>query len=215
MRDSKEYILLDTITPKAVASSTDATPIVVTASLHGFSNGDLVTIYGHTTNIAANGIYKVANKATNTFELTDRYTGANIAGSGAGAGSSGLAITTPKIVFAQDFMHGIINIITSGTATLTVKIAGSLGKTLNDTDSHGDTPNFGATVSVDNPYGFVQAINLDDGTVVDGSTGIVVAGTDINKTYEINTNAHKYITIIPTSWTAGAITIKLKLFNNQ
>ena len=54
----------------AIASSTNATPIVVTTSAnHGYANGDTVYITGHTTNTNANGMWEIANKTDTTFEL--------------------------------------------------------------------------------------------------------------------------------------------------
>lgn len=213
MRDTKEYVIWDTITPKAVTSSTDATPIVVTATSHGFSTGDLAMIFGHTTNIAANGIHRVTSLSANTFSLQHRFTGADVAGSGAGAGASGILVPAPKILAVPDFRNVILAIRTGSTATLTVKIAGSIGKS---TPTNGtDTPNFGATVSATNPYMFIQSIKLDDGTTVDGNTGVAAAGTDIANSYEVNTNAMKYITVIPTAFTQGTITVKALVTDNE
>ncbi len=76
---------------KQISSSTNATPIVVTATSHGFSNGDIVVITGHTTNTAANGIWAIASVATNTFALTDPITGTNSVGNGVG-GATGRAV---------------------------------------------------------------------------------------------------------------------------
>jgi hypothetical protein len=85
---------------KAITSSTDATPIVVTATSHGFIDGDYVRIYDHATNTNANGVWRVANKTPNTFELVDPETGANRAGNGAGAGSGGTARNiTAQVVY--------------------------------------------------------------------------------------------------------------------
>ena len=56
---------------KNIVSSTNATPIVVTVTGHGYSNGDLVSIVSHSTNTNANGFYQIANVAQNTFELVD------------------------------------------------------------------------------------------------------------------------------------------------
>jgi hypothetical protein len=75
---------------KAIVSSTNATPIVMTVTSHGFTNGDFVLIDGHTTNTAANGYWKIANQATNTFELT-RPDGTNSVGNGVG-GATGYAV---------------------------------------------------------------------------------------------------------------------------
>lgn len=54
---------------KTITGATNATPIVVTATAHGFSDGDAVTIQNVTGNTAANGVWIVDNPATNTFEL--------------------------------------------------------------------------------------------------------------------------------------------------
>lgn len=85
--DNIKIVLVDLdtygATCKAVTGATNATPVVVTATSHGFSNGDIVANAYFGGNAAANGFYKVANVTTNTFELTDRITGVNIAGSGA------------------------------------------------------------------------------------------------------------------------------------
>jgi len=67
---------------KAITGATNATPIVITATSHGFSNGDYVYIDGVGGNLSANGIYKIANVAANTFEL-QRLDGTNVAGTAA------------------------------------------------------------------------------------------------------------------------------------
>lgn len=216
MKDSKEYTIWDAVTPVAVTSSTDATPIVVTATAHGLATGDLVVINGHTTNIAANGIFKVTRVNANSYSLQDVNTGADVAGSGGGAGASGVMAKAPKIMFCQDYLNCMINIDTSGSFNGTLKVAGSLGKPASAVSAqHGDTPNFGATQTASNPYSFIQIINLATAAAVDGGTGITSAGTDLHNNYEVNINGLKYFTVIPTAWTAGTITIKAQLFNNE
>ena len=66
---------------KAVGGATNATPIVITSTSHGYSDGDFVNIIGVVGNTAANGLHVVANKTANTFELTTPA-GANVAGNG-------------------------------------------------------------------------------------------------------------------------------------
>jgi|2_EtaG_2_1085320.scaffolds.fasta_scaffold01312_10 hypothetical protein len=216
LKDSKEYTIFDAVTPVAVTSSTDATPIVVTATAHGLSTGDLVIINGHTTNIAANGIHRITKVTNNAYSLQNYETGANVAGTGGGAGASGVMAVAPKVLFVQDFKDVQLNLITSGSANFTAKVAVSDGKVLSDvTPPASDTPNFGATQSKTNPYNYAQIINLEDASAVDGDTGMTSAGTDLNISYEVNTNGKKYITVIPTAWSAGLITIKAKLFNNS
>ncbi len=57
-------------TPKNIASSTNASPIVVTTSSpHGMKTGDSVMIHGHSTNAAANGSWRIVVLSTTTFRL--------------------------------------------------------------------------------------------------------------------------------------------------
>lgn len=111
---------------KAITGATNATPIVITATAHGFTNGDLVFIDGVTGNLAANGVWKIANVAANTFEL-QRPDGTNVVGSGAYV-SGGYAIclgTSASGDNWDDFDGALINsaqTITSPTVT-----AGLLG----------------------------------------------------------------------------------------
>lgn len=63
---------LITNVPVVITAVTSANPVVVTATAHGFSNGDRVVIVGVVgMNQLNNREYKVANKTANTFELND------------------------------------------------------------------------------------------------------------------------------------------------
>lgn len=67
----------------AVTTVSNALPmVVVTASPHGLTSGMLVSITGVTGNTAANGLFKVANMTSTSFELTNYLTGASVAPSG-------------------------------------------------------------------------------------------------------------------------------------
>lgn len=212
----QEITLFNAVTPVTITSSTDATPIVVTATAHGFATGDRVLIVGHTTNIAANGICRVIRLTANTFSLQDEFTGANIAGSGAGAGASGIVMVAPPVLLVSDFRNIILQVSTVGTATMTIKTAGSLGiqSALANTSPRYDLVNFAATVLPANTYTFLQNLNLDTAVALNGATGIVVAGTDIAIQVETNINAQKYFTVFPVTWTAGALTVKAIIVTN-
>lgn len=70
-----------TLSPK-ITGATAASPVVVTAVAHGFSNADEVKITGVEGMTELNGnTYKIANVATDTFELTDEDTFADVDGS--------------------------------------------------------------------------------------------------------------------------------------
>jgi len=76
--------------PITITGATAANPVVITAASHGFSNGDLVDIKGVVGMTEINGNrYKVADQATNTFELTNQTTGVDVNGSAYTAYDSG------------------------------------------------------------------------------------------------------------------------------
>jgi hypothetical protein len=72
-------------TKKTITAATNAAPIVITSTAHGFVNGDLIVVSGVAGNTAANGIWTVANKTADTFEL------AGSTGSGVFSGTDGRA----------------------------------------------------------------------------------------------------------------------------
>lgn len=81
------YVLETAVNISAV---TQADPGEVTANAHGFSNGDWVKIYDVAGMVSLNGrTFQVDNVATNTFDLLDPLTGANIDTSGYAAYVSG------------------------------------------------------------------------------------------------------------------------------
>lgn len=52
-----------------IVSSTNASPIVVTANSHGLGTGDQVIVAGHATNTAAVGTWNISASTTNTITL--------------------------------------------------------------------------------------------------------------------------------------------------
>lgn len=75
---------------RAIASSTNATPIAVTTSVaHGYSTGDRVSITGHLVNTAANGVWTITVTSTTAFTLT----GSVGNGVGAATGTVGRHLT--------------------------------------------------------------------------------------------------------------------------
>ena len=55
---------------KSIVSSTNASPIVVEVTGHGYATGDTVYITGHLVNTAANGSWTIIALGANTFSLT-------------------------------------------------------------------------------------------------------------------------------------------------
>jgi len=54
---------------KAISAITNASPMVVTSTSHGFTDGDIIVIYDVLGITAANGTWQIAGSTTNTFQL--------------------------------------------------------------------------------------------------------------------------------------------------
>jgi hypothetical protein len=89
----------------AIASSTNATPIVVTTSTpHGLGTGQSVIITDHLVNTAANGIWIVVVTGASTFSI---YTLAGVAVAGVGVGGASgnvQSLGLPGITLPEDLV---------------------------------------------------------------------------------------------------------------
>ena len=112
-------------------------------------------------------------------------------------------IGTPMEV--SDFMHLVLSLATASSANLTVKFQGSIQE---------DMPDFSAAQTAANMWDYIQVKDLEDGSSIDGDTGIAPAGTDDFRLFELNVNGLKWINAVVTARSAGSVTISCKPFNN-
>lgn len=112
-----------------------------------------------------------------------------------------------------DFQHAIFTFATDGgsDAALTVKFQAAFS----DGATAGSPPDFAAAQSVTNMWDYVEVIDLQDGTAIDGDDGISVATADDYRQVEFNLNGAKYICARVTARTEGEVTVKAFLTNNQ
>lgn len=126
----------------------------------------------------------------------------NAANSTSGAGVLGKGV--PMKV--EDFRHLMLHIATAGTATLTVKVQGSIAD---------DAPDFTAASSVANPWSYVQIKDYLDASAIDGGTGVSAAGSDVSRLFEVNTNGLVWLNVIVTAFTGGTVTALAKVINDS
>lgn len=201
-RDVKSYKIFDAVAPRAIASSTNASPIqVTTAAPHGYATGDKIAITGHAVNTNANGYWTVTVTGATTFTL-DGSTGNGV------GGATGTHYPRAKYAFAADFRDAVLSLDTDGggDAAMTIKVVGSIQEA---------PPDFAAPKGPNNQWNTVQIINLEDSVNIDGDTGVVLAAADVNAMYEINVNGLQWISLIIEGGTAGELTARIRLFNNQ
>lgn len=111
----------------------------------------------------------------------------------------------------RDFRNCVVRIGTASSANLTVKAQGAVA-TLS---AENTPPTFSSAQSVSNHWDYVQMIDLQDGSPVNGDTGFVVTGTDDFRLFEININSLDYINFNITARSAGSVTIDVILTDNQ
>lgn len=199
MRQSHPEKLLDAAQIRAIASSTNASPIVVTSNSHGLQTGDRVTIISHATNTAANGTWTVTRVTANTFSLDGSV------GNGIGGATGTFAKIYNLAALVQDFQTAVLAFDTDGggDAAFTVKIVGSIQE---------NCPDFALAQSPSNQYDFIDVIDLEDGS---SNTGFVVAGADDHRQFEANVNGLRWLGVLATAGTAGELTVLARLFSNE
>lgn len=112
-------------------------------------------------------------------------------------------IGAPMLV--ADFKNVMLQLIGTGTAVFTVKFQGSYSD---------EMPDFVSAQSDTNAWDYVEVVDLQDGTVIDGDTGITFSAADV-RNVELNTNGMQWVCARITAFTSGALTVKLKAYDNE
>ena len=181
---------------KTITGITQANPAVVTSNSHGFSDGDWVYIDSIAGMTELNGrTLKVANKTTNTFELTDTN-GTNINSSGftaySSAGTAARVYTVahtyttaqiPDITFAQS--ADVMYLCHEAHEVAKLTRTGHTAWTLTDVDFEG-----GPLESANENGGVSKTLNLTpsgtSGSVNITASASLWASTDVGRFVKFN-----------------------------
>jgi len=107
----------------------------------------------------------------------------------------------------KDYRNAILTITAANSANCTIKVYGSSLEARPDLDD---------AASASNSYSPIESVNLDTGTKVDWSTGIVYAGSaDGIASYEVNVNWLNWIWVEMTDRTAWDVTISFSMYDNS
>lgn len=115
------------------------------------------------------------------------------------------ATTEGQWVFCADYRNVQIQVDTSAGYTGTLKFYISNAE---------NPPKLSSSASVTNQYTPVMIVDIDDQTPYDGSTGLVIAASEIHKTFEANLNRARWI-VADLTHTGGTISVKATLFDNS
>ena len=114
-------------------------------------------------------------------------------------------------IFVEDFRHKEIAISVAGMGagdTITVKIQGS---------SSEDAPGFDAAKTASNEWDYIQMVDLEDASTIDGDTGITFADSNDLRKFAVNVDGLKWVTAnitAITDTTSTSATVTIVLFND-
>lgn len=120
--------------------------------------------------------------------------------------SAAAAVGAGNTLNVEDFRNIVFSVATDGggTAALTVKFAGSI---------QDDAPDFAAAQSKTNMFDYIEVIDLQSGSAIDGDTGFAVATADDYRLLEANVNGLKWVCAIVTARSAGSVNVTAKLLS--
>jgi len=117
---------------KNITGSSNTTPISISATTHGYSNGDVVHVQAHTTNLSANGYWIITGITTNGMQLVGSI------GMGTGGVAGTITRINPKVILLDspltknittcDYISASINNWTPGTNVTSSNLSTTIWK---------------------------------------------------------------------------------------
>lgn len=181
----------------------------MTVTGHGWRRDDKIRVSSATTlpaGLSANTDYYVVEVVdANTVKIATTLSGTAITTTDAGTGTH-TAVLKSKVILVEDFRHLSLSWHTANSANLTTKVQGS----------NQEDVNFENAASSTNRWEYIQVVNKEDGSTIDGDTGIAPtsAGTDDNFNFAINVDGLMWVSLDVTAWVAGTVDARIKLFND-
>lgn len=213
MIDSKKYTIHDTDNQTQAAFTAANATNVFTSAAHGLSNGMCVQVKNSggalPTGLSALTNYYIINAATNTFKLSTSKGGSAVDISNDGSGTNTwLRQGAGNSIYVGDFQDLVVSYDTDGgaDAALTVKFAASIST---------DAPDFDKAQSITNQWDYIEVIDLQNGTAIDGDTGVAVSGADDHRQFAINVDNINWLNAIISGRTEGEVQIEALATSNN
>ena len=206
MQIAQPIKILDDIAFVASVAFTAAITGIITSNDHGLKQNTIVKVASDDTlpaGLSSSVYYYVVAVTTNTFKLAIEKDGLPVSITDTGTGNHAFTVQgAQEPCFTEGFNHIELELFSDNALNdYVVKVVGSQQE---------DKPNFNAAQSESNRFEYIQTINLEDGSAVDGNDGFTVAGA-LKKVLEINTNTLRWVGLIVSSYTAGDLTAHIKL----
>ena len=184
------------------------TGIITTGAAHGFTIGDKLQFT--TADTLPDGLSLLTNYYVITTPSTTTITvSATLGGPSVTIGDTGTGVHTyhlkGKMIYVGDYSHIDLAVNFTTTPTMTVKFQSS---------SQRDDVDCSLAQSATNRWDYADVVGSQNGTSIDGDTGIAVAGAVDNVIVEINTSGKQWVSADCTAWTAGTVSIIVSAYSN-
>ena len=185
---------------------------IFTSAAHGLIVGNVVEFKTATTLpaglTALTTYYVISVPTVDTFKVsaTKGGTSVNVTDTGTGVHTF-LKQGSGRRIYVEDFRNVNIAIATDGggDAAMTIKFASS---------NEDDSADFDIAQSATNIYDYVELVDNEDGSDIDGDTGLTISGDDVRH-FAVNTDNVSWVTAIISGRTEGEVVIKLSATDNQ
>jgi hypothetical protein len=207
MRNTTDPISIFSSDSVLQAEFTAATNDIITSAAHGLLEGDLIWVASGTTlpaGLSASTDYYVISPTTDTFKVSTTRGGTAVDITDTGTGTHTYYLKG-KSILVRDFRHNVVAVDFSSTPTMTIKFQGS---------NQLAAPDFNAAQAATNSWDYIEVVDLESGSAIDGDTGVACAGTADHRVFELNTNGINWVSVIITSWTAGLLKVSLTSYND-
>lgn len=101
-----------------------------------------------------------------------------------------------------DAKQFVFTVHTTAPTTATFKFVAGFKK---------DVPDFLTASSNENDWHYVQVIDTEDGTTINGDTGVTLSAAALHKAYSLNLDGAEYIGVIISGATGGGLEIDVML----
>ena len=183
---------------------------VFTLTAHGLEVGDAVEFTTTTTLpdplVAGTSYYVITVPTANTFTISATKGGVVLDITDTGIGTH--TVYEDKIIYldVQDYGIKEIAVSTGSSFDATLYFRGSIQDT---------APDMLLAKSATNQWDNLDFYSLQNGTSIDGDTGVAYAGTDNCEIYKIQADGIKWLSVVLTKYVAGTATVEYLLADNE
>jgi len=194
--------------PQSTFTVVAATDVFTSGAAHGFTIGDKLQFTTATTLPAGlellTNYYIISTPSTTTFKVsaTPGGTTVNVTDTGTGTHTYHLK---GRMIYVGDWknVHFSLNFVT--TPTLTIKFQGS--DQLADVDCS-------LSQSATNRWDYLDVYDEQNGTSIDGDTGVACTGTADNRVFTLTTAGKEWVSVDCTAYTQGTIGIVVSAYSD-